>query len=339
MSEAAPQGAQAASAPPSSAPSSAQTFTVAQACAFAKSLTDAVSVVLRGKEEVVELAVTTAIARGHLLLEDIPGVGKTTLAKTLGAALGLEMRRVQCTSDLLPSDVLGGSVYLPQTGALVFRPGPVFTKILLLDEINRASPRTQSALLEAMEERKVSIEGETRHLEEPFFVIATQNPVDSHGTYPLPESQLDRFLVSTALGYPAPEVELQLLKARRMDGAIAVQRVGGEGDLLAAQVAVFDVAIDDSVLGYLHAIIRATRESPYLRVGASTRAALSLERAVRARALVRGRTFVVPDDVKSLAVPVLGHRVVPKSAGVDSAGHSLAGQAIKKVLEDVIVPV
>lgn len=266
--------------------------------------------VLQGKEDRVQLAVVALLARGHLLIEDVPGVGKTTLARSLAQSIAVSYRRVQFTSDLLPSDVLGGSVYNQTSGRFSFRPGPVFTHVLLADEINRTPPRTQSALLEAMEERHVSIEGETHVLEEPFFVVATQNPRDFYGTYPLPESELDRFLLRIELGYPPASIERELIATRKQTGTNPdVQPVVERDALLAAQDAVSQIRIQPNVVGYIHQIVQATRETPLLDLGASTRAALALGRAVRARALVLARDYVTPDDVKMLAVPVLAHRV------------------------------
>jgi MoxR-like ATPase len=301
-----------------------------------RTLVDHVGAVLRGKRDVVQLAVTALLAGGHVLVEDVPGVGKTTLARALAASLGLDFRRLQFTSDLMPSDVLGGNVYDPTTGAFRFRPGPVFTQLLLADEINRTTPKTQSALLEVMDERQVSVEGETHRLGDPFFVLATQNPDDFYGTYPLPESQLDRFLVRLRIGYPSPAVERALLRERDgRDPVAQLERCWSIEDLAAAREAVDAVRVDDAVVGYLHDLVLATREAPGLTLGASTRAALALERAVRAHALVQSREYATPDDVQALAIPVLAHRV--RTTG-DPLDRSLAEAAIRDLLQSLPVP-
>ncbi len=274
-----------------------------------RKLREAVEGALEGKQDAVELALVALLARGHLLIEDVPGVGKTTLARALARAVGGELRRVQFTSDLLPSDVLGVSVYDQRTGEFVLRQGPVFANVLLADEINRASPRTQSALLEAMNEGQVSLDGQTMPLPDPFFVIATQNPQDFAGTFPLPESQLDRFIVRVRIGYPPPAVEIRLLLDGQTDTARDVPVVLDPGRLVELQREVHRVTLDSSLGSYLHAVIQATRVAPSLSLGASPRGAIALANAARARALLRGRNYVIADDIHDLAVPVLAHRV------------------------------
>ncbi len=294
--------------------------------------------VVRGKEEVIKLATVSLLARGHLLLEDVPGVGKTTLARALAASVGVSFRRLQCTSDLMPTDVLGGNVYNQSKGTFEFRPGPVFTQVLLADEVNRTTPKTQSALLEAMDERQVSIDGETHTLEEPFFVVATQNPQEFYGTYPLPESQLDRFLVRLSIGYPPPGVEREVLNRRGGDPVQQLEPVMTALELRHVQQAVDAVRVDDSILDYLHRIIIATRTTPLLAVGVSTRGGLGFERAVRARALVEGRSYVLPDDVKALASAVLAHRVKVSGGVAGTAVRDDAQRVIRELLTVVAVP-
>lgn len=266
--------------------------------------------VIRGKEAVIEQFLVALLAQGHVLIEDVPGVGKTTLAKALARSLQADYRRIQFTPDLLPTDIVGGMIYSPKTGEFSFRPGPVFCHVLLGDEINRASPRTQSALLEAMSERQVTSEGECRELPRPFVVLATQNPVEYHGTYPLPEAQLDRFAMRLELGYPDEDSEMAVvldqLSAHPLEG---LRPVADTRDLVAAQDAVCRIHVETSVVRYLTRLVRATREDPRLRLGASPRAALVLFRTCQALALLRGRDYVVPDDVRELAVAVIAHRL------------------------------
>jgi MoxR-like ATPase len=311
--------------------------TAERAVRVAHALVENVGKVLQGKREAVELAVTTLLARGHLLVEDVPGVGKTTLARALSRSLGVDFTRLQFTSDLMPADVLGGNVLDAKSGGFSFRKGPVFTHVLLADEINRTTPRTQSALLEAMDERRVSIDGVTYALEQPFFVIATQNPEEFYGTYPLPESQLDRFLLRIHVGYPAADIERQILMRRRaQDPTESLAPVASKEDLLLAQRVVDDVHVDEDVVEYLHALVLATRESKLLSLGASTRGALAFERAVRARALVSGRTFATPDDVQSLAVNALAHRV--RLAGGHESSRQDAERVVREIVTKVAVP-
>jgi MoxR-like ATPase len=273
-------------------------------------LTQTLSRVVRGTPEAVELLLIGALSGGHMLIEDVPGVGKTTLAKAFAQALGLDVRRIQCTPDLLPSDILGSHILNPGDGSLTFRPGPVFTHVLLADEVNRASPRTQSALLEAMSEHQVTTDGETRPLPEPFIVLATQNPVDFQGTYPLPEAQLDRFVLRFSLGYPNVEAELGMLADRRdHDPLLDVKRVASHAELLSLMTRARDVQVADRVTRYLQALVVRTREHADLALGVSPRGTLVLYRACQARALLQGRDHVIPDDVQHLALPVLAHRL------------------------------
>jgi len=311
-----------------------------RAVRLAQALVDNVSKVLQGKRETVALAVACLLARGHLLIEDVPGVGKTTLARALARSLGVDFTRLQFTSDLMPADVLGGNVLEPSTGTFKFRPGPVFTHVLLADEINRTTPRTQSALLEAMDERRVSIDGQTHRLEQPFFVLATQNPEEFYGTYPLPESQLDRFLLRINIGYPAADVERQILRQRRgQDPTEALSPVASKEELLTAQSTIDHVHVDDEVVDYLHSIVVATRESKLLSLGASTRGALAFERAARAWAVVNGRAFVTPDDVQTLATNVLAHRVRVAGAHDSATGRHDAERVVQELVTKLSVPI
>ena len=304
-------------------------------------LVDEVETVFRGKREVVRLSLAALLARGHLLFEDIPGVGKTTLARALTAALGLAFRRVQFTSDLLPSDVLGVSVYNPRTHEFETRPGPIFTHVVLADEINRAPPRTQSGLLEAMQEGRVTLDDRTRDLPRPFLVLATQNPLEQHGTYPLPESQLDRFLMRLTIGYPEAAREREiLLGASSRDPVAELDPVMGPGEVLDLQARVDGVRADPALVDYLMEIVAATRTDGRLRAGVSTRGAVSLFRAARGYALVDGREYLVPDDVRRLVVPCLAHRVLPSGlAAGGAAAHDEAAAVLEDILAGIAVPV
>ena len=276
------------------------------------SLRDALCGVVRGKAHVVEHLLVALFAGGHVLIEDVPGVGKTTLAKALAKVLDVPFARLQFTPDLLPADILGTEVLDPQRGTFAFRRGPVFTSVLLADEINRASPRTQSALLEAMNEAHVTIEGVAHPLPSPFMVVATQNPSEFHGTYPLPEAQLDRFLLRLTMGYPELEDELAVLLDRKVSCPLAKLTPGLDAAaVLFHQAAVREVAVKESVARYLLDVVTATRRHPALSLGVSTRGALSFYRAVQASAYLQGRDYVSPDDVQRLSVPTLAHRVIP----------------------------
>jgi MoxR-like ATPase len=299
----------------------------------------AVESALEGKPEPVELAIIALLSKGHVLIEDVPGVGKTTLARALAKAVGGEMRRVQFTSDLLPSDVLGVSVYDQRRADFVLRKGPVFSNLLLADEINRASPRTQSALLEAMNDGQVSIDGRTLPLPEPFLVLATQNPQDFAGTFPLPESQLDRFMVRISIGYPPSHVETRLILGSNVDRVAKVPVVLDPGQLETLQRDVEGVTLDPALATYLQALIGATRSSPSLALGASTRAAMNLARAARARALLRARGYCIADDIHDLAVPLLAHRVrLAAHAEGYVPSREEAESAVREVVARVPVP-
>ncbi len=277
-------------------------------------LLENVGSVVLGKSEPIKLAVVALLAEGHVLIEDVPGVGKTLLARALAASIDCTFRRLQFTPDLLPSDILGSSVYNAASGEFVFKPGPVFANVILADEVNRTTPRTQSALLEAMSEQQVSVEGKTYELEAPFIVLATQNPYEFEGTYVLPESQLDRFMIRLKMGYPVRSEERRVLAShRRGEPVTALQPVLTGEDVIRLQRAVQETRVDDSIAEYLLDIVHATRKSEDLHVGVSTRGALTLYRASQSLALVSGRSYVVPDDIKTLAIPVLAHRVVGKS--------------------------
>jgi MoxR-like ATPase len=294
--------------------------------------------VILGKPEAIENITVCLLAGGHILMEDVPGVGKTTLAKALARSLSADFKRVQFTPDLLPTDILGSSVYSPKDGSFSFKPGPIFTNVLLADEINRASPRTQSSLLEAMSERQVSIEGTTHPLPAPFVVIATQNPVEFHGTYPLPEAQLDRFGMRINLGYPANDHEVDVLYSQFHHHPLDdVTPVLDAAAVVVLQEAVRAVVVERSIGRYIVALADATRRHPSLRMGCSPRGALSLFRVTQARAFVSGRTYAVPEDVKSVAVPSLAHRLALDTRAKYSGVHKEA--LVREVLEQVPVGV
>ena len=278
---------------------------------------NAVESVIEGKSEAVRLALTVLLAEGHLLIEDVPGVGKTMLAKALARSTGCSVRRIQFTPDLLPSDITGVSAYNQERREFEFKPGPVFANIVVGDEINRASPKTQSALLECMEERQVTVDGRTYPLTPPFMVIATQNPIEMEGTYPLPEAQRDRFTARISMGYPSAESELAMLEAHGSSSPLeSLEPVAQAEDITELIAAVRTVHVAESLKQYVIRLVAATRASPELRLGASPRATLHLLRAGRARAALDGRDFVIPDDMQALAVPVLAHRLLPSAEAV-----------------------
>ena len=294
--------------------------------------------VIVGKDETLKKAVLTLLCNGHLLIEDIPGVGKTTLAKALAKSIGGEFRRVQFTPDILPGDVTGTSVFNQRDAEFSFRPGPIFSNVVLVDEINRATPKTQSALLEAMEERTVTVDGETRRLPRPFFVIATQNSVEMTGTYPLPEAQLDRFFGRVSLGYPSRESEIDILSRQQVSHPIElVSTIIQPEELIELQNEVRDVFVHETIRAYIVDLVRATRESPHLLMGTSPRGTLHLMRAGQAQAAMNGSEFVRPDDIKATAELVLAHRVLPRAEA--RARGETAEDLIRKVVETVRAPV
>src|SRR5579862_3594692 len=294
---------------------------------------------IRGKPEVVRLTAVCLLARGHLLIEDVPGVGKTTLAHAMARSVDCEFHRLQCTSDMLPSDVLGVTIYNAHTQEFEFKQGPIFTNFLLADEINRATPKTQSALLEAMNELQVTIDGRSWPLSQPFMVIATQNPVEHHGTYPLPESQLDRFLMRIRIGYPDESAEREILRHSADTGSEKVRPVVSADDLPHLQEATARVAVDEALLDYMLAIVKQTRTHESLAMGVSPRGAQALFRASQALAAVEGRDYVIPDDVKRIVVPVFAHRVVVSArTGIGQRSANAAEKILEEILTLVDVP-
>ncbi|MGB0034313.1 MAG: MoxR family ATPase [Candidatus Acidiferrales bacterium] len=316
-----------------------QTTTTAASTRLSE-LQRSISRVVKGKEDVIRLALTTLLARGHLLIEDVPGVGKTTLAQALAKSFQCSFQRIQFTSDMLPSDVIGVSVYNPGDQAFEFKPGPIFANIIVADEINRTTPKTQSALLEAMNEAQITVDNHTYPLPKPFLVLATQNPIEHHGTYPLPESQLDRFLMRIRMGYPARASEKEIIRngsghstpdkaAPMMDAA----------DVVAMQESVAKVKVEESLLDYALEIVDRTRQSEQLSLGVSPRGAVMLHRAAQARAFLEGRDYCLPDDFKQLIVPVFAHRVVVSSRYVSTQKRSEQAEAIlREILETTRVP-
>ena len=303
-------------------------------------LQQAIETVIKGKPEAVRLGIVTLIAGGHLLVEDVPGVGKTTLAHAMARALHCSFQRIQFTSDLLPSDVIGLSIYNQHTGVFEWKPGPIFANVVLADEINRTTPKTQSALLEAMAERHVTAEGVTHPLPAPFIVLATQNPIEHHGTYPLPESQLDRFMLRLRIGYPSAEDERQILRDREYrDPLQDLRPVMTAAEVLELQNSVAEVSVDDALVEYLMRIAAATRDSEMLDLGVSPRGTLSLFRAAQALALTEERSYCIPDDIKRLVVPVFAHRILVSTRFSSSMRRSEEAEAVlKEIMKTVSVP-
>ena len=307
---------------------------VQQVQSVARALQENINRVIVGKPVTIELLLVALLSQGHVLLEDVPGLGKTTLAKALARSLGCAFQRLQFTPDLLPSDITGVSIFNQKTAEFEFRPGPIMAQIVLADEINRAGPRTQSALLEAMEERQATVDGVTRPLPRPFMVIATQNPIELEGTFPLPEAQLDRFLLRLSLGYPAGDEEREILRRfRTADPLAELEPVATGEDILGLGAVCRQVHVSEPMESYILALVRATRDNPAVALGASPRGAMALYRTAQALAAIQGRAFVMPDDVQALIVPTLAHRLMP------SGQSRLRGKAVVDILKDVVAKV
>jgi MoxR-like ATPase len=303
-----------------------------------RSLEKNIQTVIKGKPDVIRTAIIALLSRGHVLIEDVPGVGKTTLAQALANSVDLSFKRLQFTSDLLPTDILGVSILDQKTGDFRFRHGPIFANVVLVDEINRATPKTQSALLEAMNESVVTIDGDSYNLPDPFIVIATQNPFEYKGTFPLPENQLDRFIMRISIGYPDYESEKEILiKISSLGPSYRITPVLSKDELLFLQNKVQEVKIDESILDYILAVVNETRNKKYFEMGVSPRGAISLKLAAQSRALFEGRVFCIPDDVKEMVLPVLSHRVVPRYDHLYESGNEV--DVLAEVLEKVRVPI
>jgi MoxR-like ATPase len=310
---------------------------LAELVELAQQVSAGVQTVITGKPAAVRLALTVLLAEGHILIEDVPGVGKTQLAKALARSIDCSVRRVQFTPDLLPSDITGVSAYNQELGQFEFKPGPIFANVVLGDEINRASPKTQSALLESMEERQVTVDGSTYQLDRPFMVIATQNPIEMEGTYPLPEAQRDRFMARIAIGYPARDAELAMLDTHGAESPLDyLKPVAHASDVLALVAAVREVHVSAPVRQYIIDLVNATRNATELRLGASPRAALHLLRASRAHAALDERDFVLPDDIQTLALPVLAHRLLPSAEAM--VGRDLPEQVLTNLIRRLPLP-
>lgn len=313
----------------------------AQVAAKIQQLLDSIENVVYGKHEVVKLCVIGLLARGHILIEDVPGIGKTTIAQSIAKSLDCSFNRIQFTSDMLPSDIIGVSMLEPKTNTFEFRKGPIFASIVLADEVNRTPPKTQSALLEAMSENQISVDGKTFPLPQPFMVMATQNPIEYEGTYVLPESQLDRFSLRVEMGYPPAADEIRIMRRRNPQKAIHdLAPVLGVEDVLELQDKVGEVIVDDSVAKFMLAIVQGTRTHEQVQLGASPRGSLAYYEVCQARALVEGRDYVTPGDVKEMAVPVLSHRLLVKSRGADlSMAAQERARVIREILKRTEVPV
>lgn len=304
---------------------------------IADKIKENVSKVIVNKENIIDLSLICIITGGHMLLEDVPGTGKTVFARALAASIDCSSRRIQFTPDLLPSDVTGINFYSQKESTFTFRPGPIFSNIVLADEINRATPRTQSAMLECMEEKQVTIDGETRKLSAPFFVIATQNPVEIQGTFPLPEAQLDRFLIKTSMGYPDTQSAIDILRRFKESNPLTELTAAVSAGKIAEAAEIYSkVRISDEIMGYIIQIAEATRKHPGVHLGVSPRGTLSLMKAAQVYALLKDRTFVIPDDVKAMAVPVLAHRIIPKGLAVENTNPG--EKIVKDILQQTAVP-
>ena len=298
-----------------------------------------ISAVVKGKEDVIQLALTTLLARGHLLIEDVPGVGKTTLAQALARSFDCSFQRIQFTSDMLPSDVIGVSVFNPATQGFEFKPGPIFANIIVADEINRTTPKTQSALLEAMNEAQITVDNTTHPLPKPFLVLATQNPIEHHGTYPLPESQLDRFLMRIRIGYPERDAEREIVRGPEGIRSENFGPVLSSSELLRLQEQAAQVTVDDSLVDYMLAIVEKTRSHETLALGVSPRGSQALYRAAQALALVEGREYVIPDDIKRLVIPVFAHRIaINARTSLSQRSTELSERTLQEIMTLVEVP-
>jgi MoxR-like ATPase len=300
--------------------------------AMARRLADTVGTVVQVRQELIDEILVCLVAEGHILIEDLPGVGKTTLARALARTLDLQFARVQCTADLLPADVVGTNVFNQRESRFEFRPGPIFANVVLVDEINRASPKTQSGLLECMQERRVTVDVHSHELARPFVVLATQNPIEFEGTYPLPEAQVDRFMARVSLGYPSPHAEVHMLAAHEGgDRVESLQPVATAADLLTAQDAAIRVRVTDALRAYVVALLQHTRDDARVELGGSPRAGLMLLRAAKAHALLAGRDHALPDDVQALAQPVLAHRIVLAPEAMEETGERVVADALAAV--------